>query len=198
MAVAKRSSLRIPKQVRWERRPEVLLLPPIPEPMHGMAPRVILGVNWWNKTRLLAYKSTGYHCVACGVFKTEAKSRRWLEGHECYETDYLLGRMVYVETVPLCHYCHNFCHPGRMRALLECNGMTHSKYAAIMQHGAAVLKAARLEKPPFGQVIETYTDPEDWRLVIEGIEYSRKDVLGRSRDAEPPRRVRKTRSPISP
>lgn len=145
--------------------------------MHGMAPRVVLGTNWWNKTRLLAYKSTNYHCVACGVFKTDAKGRRWLEAHETYEIDYLLGRMTYVESVPLCHYCHNFCHPGRMRALLEANSMTHAKYAAIVQHGEVVLKAAKIKIPKHESVITTYTDPDDWRLVIDGVEYARKDFV---------------------
>lgn len=169
-----REKLVVPKAKLWRRRPEILLLPPIPEPMHGMAPRVVLGPRWWNATRLAAYKSTNYHCLACGIFKTDARGRRWLEGHEVYEIDYLLGRMVYVETVPLCHYCHNFCHPSRMRALLEANGMTHAKYAAIVQHGEAVLRAANLNKPDYSNPT-TNADPEDWRLVVDGVEYARKD-----------------------
>lgn len=178
-AVAKKK-LVIPRQKLWRKRPEILLGPPIPEPMHGMAPRVVLGASWWNKTRQEAYKSTAYHCVACGVFKTDAKGRRWLEAHEVYETDYLLGRMVYVEAVPLCHYCHNYCHPGRMRALLEKGEMTHAKYAAVVQYGEAVLRAAKLKLPDRNALNckETnYTEPDDWRLVIDGVEYARSDYV---------------------
>lgn len=145
--------------------------------MHGMAPRVVLGARWWDKTRKEAYKSTDYHCLTCGVFKTDAKGRKWLEGHEVYEIDFLLGRMTYLETVPLCHYCHNYCHPGRMKALLDSNGMTHAKYAAIVQHGEAVLKAAGLEPREGPKIVKTYAEPEDWRLIIDGVEYARKDYV---------------------
>ena len=166
---------KLPRQKVWQRRPELLLGPPIPAPMHGMAPRVVLGVNWWNRTRRAAYASTNWHCVACGVFKKDAKSRAWLEAHELYEIDFLLGKMTYVEAVPLCTYCHHYCHPGRMRYLLEENKITHAKYAAIVQHGDAVLKAARLKRPEPVQLPTVAA--EDWRLVIDDVEYARKDFV---------------------
>lgn len=162
---------------KWKLRPEVLLDAPIPEPMHGMAPRIVLGTNWWNRTRREVYKSTNYCCVACGVFKGDARSHRWLEAHERYDVDYLLGRMVYFESVPLCHYCHNYVHPGRMRALLEQNKMTHAKFAAIVQHGDAVLQAARLRRPDKPSSLTNWAAPEDWRLVIDGVEYARRDYV---------------------
>ncbi len=171
------AKINLPKPRRWRRRPEVLLACPIPLPMHGMAPRVVFGTNWWNRERLKAYKSTDYHCIACVVFKTDAKGKRWLEAHETYETDFLLGRMVYLGAVPLCHYCHNFCHPGRMRALLDANMMTHAKYAAIMQHGQAVLRAAKLVKPDYPASLLLNCDAGDWRLVVEGVEYDPKDYV---------------------
>lgn len=166
--------MKIHKAKRWKRQPEILLGPPIPLPMHGMAPRIVLGPKWWNKTRKAAYASTGWHCLACGVHKSDAP-KRWLEAHERYEVDYLLGRMTYLETVPLCHHCHNYCHPGRMRAMVDNNEMTHAKYALVIQHGDAVLKAARMKKPetPRGP----FAEAEDWRLVIDGVEYARKDYV---------------------
>lgn len=175
--MARQKSVRVARPLKWIRRPEILLLPPIPEPMHGMAPRVVLGASWWNRTRLAAYKSTDYHCVACGVFKTDAKSRKWLECHEVYDIDYLLGRMTYVCAVPLCHYCHNYCHPGRMKALLDKGEMTHAKYAGIIQHGDAVLRNARLRKKDKPTELSEWAEAGDWRLVIDGVEYARKDYV---------------------
>lgn len=166
--------MQLPRPPKWKRRPEVLLGPPIPLPMHGMAPRIVLGTKWWNRTRKAAYKSTDYHCTACGVHKSDAV-KRWLEAHEMYETDYLLGKMVYLGAVPLCHLCHNYCHPGRMRHLVENNGMTHAKYATIIQHGDTVLKKAKLRKLP--EPKGPFAEAEDWRLVIDGVEYARKDYV---------------------
>lgn len=155
----------------WGRQPSILVSGNIPKPMHGMAPRVVLGAKWWNKTRKLAYRSTNFHCQACAVYKLDAPLR-WLEGHELYSFDYLLGRMTYVRTVPLCHYCHNYVHSGRLQALLDQGKIPQSKYAAIIQHGDRVLAAARLRKP------EPYSGPfadwGDWRLIVYGREYAGK------------------------
>ena len=162
-------SLRAASQARWQPRPEVLLCGNIPKPMHGLAPRGILGATWWNQTRRQAYKSTYYHCVACGVYKKDAKLRQWLEGHELYTVDYLTGRMYYQETVPLCHCCHNYIHDGRLTALLEQGKLSHQKYVTVMQHGDAVLAAAGLKKPtPYSG---PFTEWGDWRLVLFGKEY---------------------------
>ena len=153
----------------WKVRPKVLLCCQIPKPMHGVAPRVILGSKWWNDTREAAYGSTGYHCIACGVSKFDAEGRRWLEGHEIYDIDYLQGRMVYLETVPLCNYCHNFIHDGRLEVLMQLGKITQARYAAVIQHGARVLQAAGLEK--LGQYTGPTAEWGDWRLVLLGKEY---------------------------
>lgn len=150
-------------------RPEILLGANIPKPMHGLAPRVVLGNAWWDRTRRLVYASTAGHCIACGIHKRLAQFRQWIEAHELYETDYQRGKMVYKEAVPLCHCCHNYVHSGRLQAILDAGKITHAKYAAIIQHGDAVLAAAKLTKPP------PYDGPcaawGKWRLVIDGKEY---------------------------
>ena len=150
-------------------RPELLLSPNIPKPMHGLAPREILGRKWWDATRKAAYKATAFHCLACGVHKSEAEYHKWLEGHEVYSIDYLTGKMIYLETVALCHFCHNSIHDGRLKSLLEKGEIHHAKYAAIMQHKDSVLARA-------GLVCKAgYSGPTadwpDWRLVLDGAEY---------------------------
>lgn len=134
-----------------------------------MAPRVILGQAWWDKERKAAYASTNEHCEACGVPKWEAKYKQWLEAHEIYEIDYLKGRMVYVRSAPLCHYCHNYIHSGRLQWLFDTQRINHRKYADILMHGDAVLAKAGLKKR------EAYDGPtcewSAWRLVINGKEY---------------------------
>lgn len=166
------------EQVVWKREPEILLCPNIPQPLYGTAPRVVLGTKWWNQERQKAYRSTNYHCQACGVPKLEAKYHQWLEGHEVYYIDYRKGRMTFIRTVPLCHFCHNFIHDGRMRWLVQSGKLHHAKFTAIMQHGESVLAAAGLVKVNNNEAIlklvaEGGTPPhDDWRLIIEGVEYS--------------------------
>jgi hypothetical protein len=149
--------------------PTVLLHPQIPQPLHGLAPRTILGGKWWDVTRKAAYRSTNFHCLACGIPKALAKSRNWLEGHETYEIDYLMGRMTYVRTVALCHFCHSYIHNGRLKWLLESGKVHQAKYVAIIQHGDSILFNAKLKRP------EPYTGPtvewKEWRLILDGKEY---------------------------
>jgi hypothetical protein len=164
----------------WKRRPELLLCPNIPKPLHGVAPRVVLGNSWWNKTRKEAYARTNYRCMACGVHKYRAKYREWLEAHEVYDIDYERGRSVFVEAVPLCHFCHNFIHDGRLNMLLQAGKIPHGKFAAIMQHGERILSAEGLTKPPHSVRDQQVTNAllsgrfanwSDWRMIVAGVEY---------------------------
>lgn len=161
-------------------RPDILLHPNIPLPLHGRNPRTINGVNWWNRERRKVYKSTEFHCLSCGVHKEQARSRQWLEAHELYEIDYQRGLSTFVEIVPLCHYCHNFIHSGRLQALLDRGEIHHSKFVAIIRHGDEVLRRAGLTKKSHferdreiqemmakGLVAEW----SEWRLIVDGVEY---------------------------
>ncbi len=165
---------------KWKRRPEILLSDNVPQPMHGTAPRVILGQAWWDATRKKAYASCSYCCIACGVHKSQAKSKHWLEGHELYKIDYPNGKMIYIEAVPLCHFCHNYIHDGRLKHLLEKGKIYQQKYVAILKHGDTVLTAAGLKRQSreereaifVQRVLTNTTAPwKDWRLVIDGLEY---------------------------
>lgn len=152
----------------WKRRPEVLLHAQIPQPMHEVAPRTILGAKWWNKVRKEAYRSTSWHCIACGIYKTDTK-RRQLEAHEVYRIDYAKGLMVFVEVVPLCNFCHSYIHQGRLQAMMEKGQIPQATYVAVIQHGDKVLREAGLSKPPlYNGKIAAWGK---WRLVINGKKY---------------------------
>lgn len=158
-------------------RPDILMGPNVPKPMHGVVPREILGLKWWDETRRAAYASTLYRCLACGVYKFNALCKQWLEGHELYDVDYEAGTWTYVETVPLCHYCHNYVHDGRLQAMLDCRDITYAKYAAIIQHGDRVLADAGLKRLPHEErehlLIDAVLDNKvapwgSWRLILNG------------------------------
>lgn len=164
----------------WERRPEVLLLPNIPQPLHGINPRTVLGSKWWDVERRTAYASTNYHCEACGISKFDIQGRKILEGHEVYDTNYELGRLVYVRTTPLCPPCHKFIHDGRLTSLLETRQISTQHFASIMKHGHRVLSLAGLSRPSLQErdrMIEELARKgklaiwKDWRLVVNNVEY---------------------------
>lgn len=153
----------------WKVDPSLLLCPQVPKPLHGVAPRVILGSTWWNRTRQEAYRSTLFHCKACGVSKHQAQYRKWLEAHEIYEIDYKAGRALYTGAVPLCHLCHAYIHVGRLNALLQRGLIPQGKYVRVIQHGNKVLREAGLERNPvYSGKIASWAS---WRLVLLGKEY---------------------------
>lgn len=162
-----RGRISLPKMI-GKPDPTILLCPNVPKPMHGVAPRVVLGAVWWNKTRKEAYESTNFFCRACGVHKLQAKYHQWLEGHEFYRINYRKGLMTYVRTDPLCHFCHCYIHSGRLKSLLEKGEIRQAKYAAIIQHGDAILRAAKLKKPEPPEFVAEWST---WRLVLYGKKY---------------------------
>ncbi len=149
----------------------VLLHPNIPKPLHGLNPRTIMGKDWWDEHRQVAYASTNYHCIACGVHKSEAKYHKWLEAHEFYEMDYAKGTMTFIKLIPLCHSCHNFIHSGRLLMLYEAGKIPFEKYHEITLRGVEILEDAGLRKEePTGKTAKW----EDWVLVFEGKRYKGK------------------------
>lgn len=149
-------------------RPELLLHPNIPKPLHGMSPRELLGDEWWDSTREWVYQNAGYRCQCCGVPKQEAKYHKWLEAHETYDYDYAEGLATVNEIVALCHSCHNYIHSGRLQALLDAGKIPASKHRDIMQHGDRILREAGLTRPEPPEEIAEWSR---WRIVICGRVY---------------------------
>jgi len=158
-----------PVQKPLFKRPEILLHPNIPKPMHGLAPRTVLGEYWWNKERQSAYRKNNQCCWACGVHRSEAKAHQWLEAHESYDIDYAKGRMVYVESVALCHFCHNYIHSGRLAMLIDQGEITEKLGREIKKHGDSLLRESKLRRET--PDIQSIAEWKDWRLVVNGVEY---------------------------
>lgn len=146
--------------------PTILLHPNIPKPLHGVAPRVILGNIWWDKVRQAAYASTSYRCAACGVPKQIADYHQWLEAHEIYDFDYPKGLLTFVHAVPLCHACHNYIHSGRMSMMVRSGEMQESKMENILKRGDALTKGLRRPSPP-----KSIAAWQDFRMEIMGFQW---------------------------
>lgn len=156
-------------------RPEILLLPQIPKPLHGLNPRTILGQKWWDRTRMEAYRRQNYYCLACGVHKSQAKYHQWLEAHEVYEYDYKRGIGRCVEIVALCNSCHSYIHQGLLQMKAERGEISAKQYRDILAHGDRVLEDVppghRNEMPDSSQVQQDWTK---WHLVLHGHAYKSK------------------------
>lgn len=172
--------------------PEILSSGNIPKPLHGVNPRTILGREWWDKKRQEVYASTDYHCYACGVHKSQAKGPKWLESHESYMIDYEKGIVDITDIVPLCHYCHNFIHSGRLSKI----GRSEKSYYEvqdIIRHGLAILGDSKLKAffwtceyaeslhiNPAMYGVDRWYPPKsevqwgEWRMLFMGNEYKPK------------------------
>lgn len=168
--------------------PEIITQPNIPKPLHGIAPRTIKGITWWNKTRKKVYEENNYCCKACGVHKDQARGKKWMEAHELWDINYDTGVTTIKDIVPLCHYCHNFIHSGRLTAIVG-KEKTVEEVKNILEHGFDILAKAKLQCFPgtleLAKIVgadtkgvtaydtkhETEIKWEDWKVVFEGKEY---------------------------
>ena len=168
-------------------KPEILCHPHIPKPLHGVAPREIMGKEWWDIERQKVYASTNYHCAACGVSKQEAKKHKWLEAHEFWHIDYKNGVCEITSIEPLCHYCHNFIHSGRLQ-MISGKEKSLAEVKDILEHGLKILSENKLQCFPFtlqlanhfgcktfGVTAYKLTNGDvawsDWKLIWNGKEY---------------------------
>ena len=143
-----------------ELKPIVLSHPHIPQPLHGLNPRSIMGQQQWDIIRQKVYASTNYHCIACGIHKTKARNHHWLEAHEFYNINHQTGVCIIEDIIPLCHFCHNFIHSGRLTMIMG-KDKSVNEIKAILEHGFKILADNNLQCFPytllFGQGLEVNT-----------------------------------------
>jgi len=168
-------------------KPEILTHPNIPKPLHGLNPRSIMGQEWWDEQRQLAYARNDFCCIACGVSKHEAKKHKWLEAHEFYNIDYNTGRVEIQSIEPLCHYCHNFIHSGRMKMIVG-KEKSEEEVIEILEHGFKILSDNNLKcfEPTLDLAeelgaetfeVESYDIPnvriewKNWKLIFNNQEF---------------------------
>lgn len=134
--------------------PKLLAHPNIPHELSGVAPRVILGDLWWEKTKEQVKRSTDFHCKACGRHRSEDAFHNWIECHEVYWFDYKNNVAKFERVVPLCHTCHSFIHSGRLIALYEEDEevVTYKKVQTVLEHGFAL--CAQFGVRPFYTTVE--------------------------------------------
>jgi hypothetical protein len=161
-------------------RPEILMQPQLVKPLHSMAPRTIMGTGWWNRVRQEAYAKNNYHCFACGVHKSEALFKNWLEAHESYSIDLEKKQYKLEELIALCHACHNYIHAGRLKAIFDKKEISEYKYRRILEHGDTLLFINDMDKtrawwtePHIHKQLLPEIDGtwDEWHLLLNDIKY---------------------------
>lgn len=162
--------IKVPKFVD----PSILLCPRVPIPLHHRNPRSILteiDEEWWNRTRKRVYSAYNKHCICCGVHQDEQKGwvRGQLDAHEFYDINYKTGEVRLKMIVPLCKYCHNYIHFGRLTAQYESGKIQEKTFYSIISHGNTILKKCGLPKKNLDVDVDDniYNIPwEQWRLIL--------------------------------
>lgn len=95
----------------------LIAMPNIPKPLHGVAPRTLLGATTWNHMRKRAYALAEDTCEICGSRPDNLRNRH---GHEVYEIDYKKGIAKFVRVFCICSLDHLACiHTGRAITLYK-------------------------------------------------------------------------------
>tara|TARA_Y100000310_G_scaffold240970_1_gene244888 strand:- start:667 stop:1236 length:570 start_codon:yes stop_codon:yes gene_type:complete len=138
--------------------PRILLCTNVPKALHGLAPRVVKGQDWWDGVRRKAYRVHEYQCWACG---TRPELNRDLHAHEVYEYDWEACSARMTSVTALCRDCHSFIHSGRMQALVSKGQMSEDEMSLLLQRGYLLVKAA-------GLVEERVQIHRDIRRIMQG------------------------------
>jgi len=105
-------------------------------------------MDWWNAQRIIAQKSTQYHCAACGIHKNKIKDHDWLEAHEYVNVDHPNCVCEFINVVPLCYYCHKFIHVGLLHLNFKLKTISKKEVVEILEHGFKILADSKLQCNP--------------------------------------------------
>lgn len=139
-------------------RPELLCHTHIPKGLAGINPRTIVGADWWDNERRLAYDMNNYCCWACGIHGSQDPYEQRLEAHEAYEYDWYHKIAVFKETVALCHCCHCFIHSGRLWAQYRKLQIPREKVEYVCRSRMQLLRDRQLQPYYYAYMMEAMLD----------------------------------------
>lgn len=145
----------IKEQTKWV-PPEgggapLLTMPNIPKPLHGLAPRTVMGDYEWGKVRKQCYADAHDLCEICGMVLSGKRGPGLVlhEAHEAYETDYETYTSTFIRPICVCGFCHRFIHSGRaITCYLNHEPLWTKEYMlTIAEHGFSLIDQWNRQHP---------------------------------------------------
>ena len=146
----------------------LLTMPNVPRPLHGMAPRTILGSEKWNEMRLNAYLQAKYRCEICDKTFQQNEPFKLPDHsvHELFSYDYEKGIGKFIRCVSLCQDCHDFIHSGRMLTLYKERNNLYPRERVL-----------RIVEDRFKMISEyNARNSDEIRLYFTFVKYARDDI----------------------
>lgn len=143
----------------------LLTMPNVPHPLHGLAPRTIIGTTEWNKMRKACYEEHEDTCEICGQkLSGSRKSDLPLHNaHEVYDYDYETYTATFVRPVCICPRCHNFIHSGRAITCYQNHTPLWTKEAMLdlAEHGFKLISEWNKQHPD-DEPLKVFEAVESW------------------------------------
>ena len=97
----------------------IIAMPNVPAPLHGQAPRTLLGKSTWDHMRKYCYYNAGYKSQISGEDLDGTTNDKKCNAHELYSYDYVHGKAYFERAVCISPVEHNFIHSGRMLTMYK-------------------------------------------------------------------------------
>lgn len=119
----------------------IIAMPNVPAPLHGVAPRTVLGDSTWTHMRKRCYYDAGYKSQISGEWLDGSSSDARCHAHELYSYDYTKGTAFFERAVCISPLEHNFIHSGRMLTMYKKgNPLMPKKYLLkIVENGFRII-----------------------------------------------------------
>ena len=119
----------------------IITMPNVPAPLHGVAPRTILGNSTWTHMRKKCYFDADYKSQISGIDLDGSTSDLKCNAHELYSYDYIRGKAYFERAVCISPVEHNFIHSGRMLTMYKKKNplMPKSYLLKIVENGFKII-----------------------------------------------------------
>lgn len=120
----------------------IIAMPNIPKPIHGLAPRTVLGDSTWQHMRKRCYFEAGYKSQISGIDLDRSSAQLRPNAHELYSYNYYTGEALFERAVCISPLEHNFIHSGRMLTMYKKGNplMPKSYLLAAVENGFRIIK----------------------------------------------------------